>query len=372
MIIMNLEVDNLSLFNNFKINLSYPKKIVGSTIPEEHLQNHPNFRYKKAIILMGANATGKTSLGVVLMSIFNFINKKDYRLLVSRIRNPRNPASFQIDFVHEDILYRVSTTIKRKDNRSVSYSTNDFDAQVSTVKILSGDNYETALNRLLSHECEHSSNYIDEFEKIPRFTWLFEYPFDDPQSARSVDPFDRKVYRVFLEKVLRALDPRILEVAQVKENETTYVIRHEDFNLIMDNGKLVDPSLLSSGTRDGISIANMIATMKLHVCQFYYCDEQFSHVHSEMEKAFLSLLIDILGPNEQLFFTTHNPEILSLDLPKHTFAFLVRDSFSDHRISCTFASEYLKKNSDSLRIAVENDLFSATPEVDTIYDIADM
>ena len=47
MIVMNVKLDNFLLFRKFEINMAYPKKIVGSGIPEEHLKDYPNFRYKK-------------------------------------------------------------------------------------------------------------------------------------------------------------------------------------------------------------------------------------------------------------------------------------------------------------------------------------
>ena len=368
MIVLSLKVNNLYQFEHFDMNLSYPKKIVDSTILNEHLEGHPNFRYKKAIILMGANATGKTTLGRVFMSIFAFMAKKDYGPMVAGICNKRETALFCMDFVQDNILYRISTEINSHAN-DMSYSTSDFLTEVSSIKILANDSYESCVRRLEERTEDHATNYIDELDKIPSLTWLFEFPFDDPQQARLVNPVNFKVYGYYLEKVLCILDPRITKVDQVKENETTYVIRHQSFNIVMDNGQLVKPQLLSSGTRDGIGIANLIATMKLHACSFYYCDEQFSHVHSDVEKAFLSLLIDTLGPNEQMFFTTHNSDLLTMNLPKHTYAFLVRDPFAENHITCVFASDYLKKSTDSLKNAVENDLFSSSPDTDSIYDL---
>ena len=73
MILMDLKIDNIMLFKHFHMNMSYPKKIVDSSIEEEFLVNRKNFRYKKVNILMGANATGKTSLGKVMMHTFNLI-----------------------------------------------------------------------------------------------------------------------------------------------------------------------------------------------------------------------------------------------------------------------------------------------------------
>ena len=57
MIIMDLKIDNFLAFKNFHMNMAYPKKIVNSYIPNEHLKDRSNFRYKKVNILMGSNAT---------------------------------------------------------------------------------------------------------------------------------------------------------------------------------------------------------------------------------------------------------------------------------------------------------------------------
>ena len=47
MIVLNVYLDNFYAFKDFQMNLTYPKKIVDSYIQDEHLKDHPNFRYKK-------------------------------------------------------------------------------------------------------------------------------------------------------------------------------------------------------------------------------------------------------------------------------------------------------------------------------------
>ena len=74
MIIMDIKIDNLYAFKNFHMNMSYPKKIVDSTIENECLTDRPNFRYKKVNIIMGGNATGKTSLGKLLMTFMKYFS----------------------------------------------------------------------------------------------------------------------------------------------------------------------------------------------------------------------------------------------------------------------------------------------------------
>lgn len=79
-------------------------------------------------------------------------------------------------------------------------------------------------------------------------------------------------------------------------------------------------------------------------------------------------MTDMLDGNQQLFFTTHNTDILDLNLPFHTFAFLRRDESDDNNVSCIYASDYLKKNNQSLKNAVENDLFSTSSDTDQSTD----
>ena len=82
MIVLNLELNNLFGFEDFKINFSYSNNIKNSSIKNEFLKGRPNFRYKKVNILLGANATGKTSIGIAMMAIFNFLkgNLKSYSI----------------------------------------------------------------------------------------------------------------------------------------------------------------------------------------------------------------------------------------------------------------------------------------------------
>lgn len=367
MILMNIKLDNFILFNDFELCTSYPKKIVDSGIGEECLKNHPNFRYKKLVILMGANATGKTAFGRILMTIFNFISRKEYSRLISLIEDNSKEASFSIDFVHDDKeLWRIETTIEPSPRNE--YRSENIAVKVKSVPILSNDNYERCVKRLEAEDYIENSNYIKILELMPRFTWGFEFPYemDEPMYIGN----DNGLFHKVLKKILKTLDPRIIDVKRLDEEITSVSYPH--CSVTIKNGKLLENNILSKGTAEGIGIALLIASMKIGRADFYYCDEKFSHIHSDAEKAFLSLLIDLLGYNQQMFITTHNMDILDMDIPKHSFAFLRRDEDNDNNISCIFASEYLKKNTDSIRNAVENDVFSSSPDITGIYEVRDI
>lgn len=369
MVILRLKINNFLLFNNFEIDMSYPKKILHSSIPEEHLKGYPNFRYKKLIVLMGANASGKTALGRILMSFCNFISRKEYGNIVEYVEDKAEKASFEMDFAEDGVLYRFKTLIDPMSENS--YTSKNIHVTVDSVKIRKSDKYESA-KILLDQACKvhiPRDNYIEELESIPRLTWMYTFSVEAEGGRSVVDPMDQDVYAAYLKKILCVLDPRIKNVSKSLEMDNSYVIERKFDKIFIQNGTLNEKEKLSSGTQEGIAVANLFATMSLHGCSFYYCDEKFSHIHSDFEKAFLSVLIDALGDDEQLFFTTHNSDVLEMDLPLHAYAFLRRDRFEEDRISCVYASDFIKKNDVSLRAAVENDIFSAVPDVSSVFSL---
>ena len=375
MVIMNLRLDNFLVFNDFELCMSYPKKIVRSTIEDECLSGRERFRYKKVVILMGANATGKTALGRILMSIFNFIDGKEYGGIAKLIDDKKKTAEFTIDLAFPSFqLYRIKGSFSALSDETDEYSSNNVSVEVWNENILPNDSYERCVERLAAKQSIITDSYIKALEQIPKMTWYFPYPYAPEGKLRTLIPFSSEKYRKTLEMTLRSLDPRIIGVSRVDEavkTNRTYIVQYPNCSAIIRNGTVIDSQILSSGTIDGIGVANMITSMKLNDVSFYYCDEKFAHIHSEAERAFLSVFIDLLGHDRQLFYTTHNSDILDMDLPKHSFAFMRRDELEENKISCIYASAYLKKNTDSLKNAVENDLFSSAPNVDQILGIKD-
>ena len=68
----------------------------------------------------------------------------------------------------------------------------------------------------------------------------------------------------------------------------------------------------------------------------------------------------------------HNTDMLDLNLPKHSYVFL-RKHLEDgiYQVSAVSASDVLKRNTDSLRSAVENDVFASLPQ-DSLLDELEM
>lgn len=367
MIIMDIKVDNLYAFKNFHMNMSYPKKLVDPDIEGEYLEERSNFRYKKVNIIMGGNATGKTSLGKLLMLFANYFEDGNYRRFVNVIDDKSKKTSLIIDFVTDgNYLYRFHMEIAAKEDGK--YREEDADIHIYSTDINIRDNYEACVKKLDENDCMEIV-----YEALDTSGWCFSYPQDAWKNNTYKSIEDNAKYLYILEQILKTLDPSIMEVIKVKELDHTYAIKLNNQSVIIKDGKITDTDVLSSGTKAGLEISYIIASLVCDKHDLYYCDELFSYVNSDIEKACLSIIIEKLTGRRQLFFTTHNTDILDMQLPKHSFTFLKKDIDDiQATIRCINAAELLKRNTDSLKHAVENDLFCTAPELHRLYEIAEL
>lgn len=367
MIVMKVEANNLFAFKDFSLSLTYPKRIVNSTIEMEYLENSPRFRYKKLVTIMGANASGKTSIGRLLMSIFNFINKREISRILPYISNKEEKSTFLLDFLcDEKTLYRVTCEIIGE----------NVELEVYKSKINKDDSYESCVEKfekISLKDLEESNekgndlkNYIDKLKAIPNFGWLFTFPGDAESNCRLIKDDIGILDIQILKGILKTLDTSITDVEKSNEMKNSYIIRSKNGDVFVQNGKIINNSILSSGTKAGIDISYIISSMKKDNHGFYYCDERFTYIQSDVEQAILSLMIEILPKNSQLFFTTHNLDILELDLPIHSFIFLRK---KDDIIEVIDPKDFIKKNDVSLRNAVKNDIFDIAPDINSIFEL---
>lgn len=352
MIILNIELNGIYGFNHFALNLTYPKKIVNSLIDNEYLLDRPNFRYKKAIVLIGANATGKTSLGKAIFRIFTFINDNNSQSLLNAVNG--NIGEFALDFVSKPyILSRLTANIDKLNNKLT--------LRYYEAYIRKHDNYKKAVENLAEKTAllENVDTLAQEFGSIKA---RFAYP--DIMEELHFQPNQKQVLLKTLKAVIATLDPSLCDVSVAKDLQSSFVIRRKDAEIIIQNGKLLNRDIMSSGTIEGVDVAMFLAALLCKESSFYYCDEHFSYIHSEIEKRILAMMISYLGDNEQLIFTTHNLDALDMNLPKHSYVFLQRRMIEgEYHISPIAADAILKRNTDSIRCAVENDMFSSLPNL---------
>ena len=360
MIVLNLEIDNLFGFEDFKINFSYPKKVENSSIKDEFLKDRPNFRYKKVNIILGANSTGKTSIGKAMMAIFNFLNKKEIITVTQYIRDIKKIMNFSMDFILDgkNVMYRVNL---KKENENEEIHLDLYKAD-----ILEEDSYETSIEKFKKLNLENES-YIEVLDKLKKVSgWLFTYPEQGSNFLKSnSEVMDVKIFK----NILKTLDPSIEKVRKLDEVKNSYILTLKGEDLIIQDGEFVKKNnILSSGTKAGLDIAYIMSAIKKNTNVFYYCDEKFPYIHSDVEKAILSLMIDFLRPNTQLFFTTHNLEILDMNLPIHCFTFLKKRE----KIEVIYASKYLSNKDNFSEEIIKNDIFNVAPYLDLIYELEEV
>ena len=359
MILLNLELKGIYGFDNFSINLTYPKKLVKSIIGDEHLTGRKRFRYKKINILMGSNATGKTSLGRALLNIFRYINSGNESLLLDMATD--SVASFCVDFVNKGYtMHRLYGEIHR--NEGV------VDIRYYSSEIEEMDFYERCVDKLRDYTDEIDGKGLKLRKRVGEIHSRFAYP--EISSSLNTKETDENELLKTLRAVLGTLDPTLSDIDILPGAKDTFIIRRKGTDILIQEGKLLNRDILSSGTAEGIDVAVFLASMLSNNKVFYYCDEHFSYIHSEIEKAIFGLMMERIGNDEQLIFTTHNTDMLELNLPKHSFTFLRKELYEDgYDVTAVSASSILKKNTDSVKIAVDNDMFGTLPNLSKLEEL---
>ena len=368
MIIMDIKADNLYAFKNFHMNMSYPKKIVDTAVPEEYLAERPNFRYKKINVIMGSNASGKTTLGKLLMLFANYFKDGIRGRFADIIDDSTQKAELAVDFVTEpDRLCRFHMRTEGK-TKNCGYSEKEIAVSIVYTMIGKRENYETCAQRL-----NEGQGIGISYDQINTRGWHFSYPLDAWKNKTYYTIEDSDQYLHILQQILMTLDPSVKSVIRLQDVDNTYAVKLQNRTVLIQDGRIVETELLSSGTKAGLDISYIIASIICRRHNLYYCDELFSYVNSDIEKACLSVMIERLSGARQLFFTTHNTDILDMQLPKHALTFLKKDVYDPCTpIKCVYAHDYLKRSSDSLKNAVENDLFCTSPDLSRLYEIAEL
>ena len=254
-------------------------------------------------------------------------------------------------------LYRVDFKYK-KENESEK-----IDLDLYKADILKNDSYETTIGKIEKVN-KKNENYIETLSELEKVSgWLFTYPEQGSNFLKNNNEvMDIKVF----ENILKTLDPSIEKISKLDKVKNAYVLTLKGEDLIIQDGEFVKKNnILSSGIKSGLDIAYITSAIKKNTNIYYYCDEKFSYIHSDIEKAILSLMIDFLKPNTQLFFTTHNMEVLNMDLPIHCFTFLKKRE----KIEVVYASEYIDEDNIFLMEAIKNDVFNVAPYLDLIYEL---
>ena len=232
------------------------------------------------------------------------------------------------------------------------------------------DSYEKCASKLKDRTAEATKTPASLKKLVGDIRYRFAYP--EIEKTLKLTGANKAILLKTLHAVIGTLDPTLQDVRISKDLKDTFIIRRGGTEIIIQEGRLLNREVLSSGTADGIDVAMFLAAIIARESTFYYCDEHFSYIQSDIEKRIFGIMLDRLGNNEQLIFTTHNTDMLDLNLPKHSYIFLRKQQEDGiYNVSAISASEVLKRNTDSIRNAVENDIFASLPQ-DSLLDELEM
>lgn len=415
MIITKLELKNWYSFKDCSLDLSYPRKIVDSNIPYEYLDAFENIRFKRAIILSGANATGKTSFAKILLAIRVFISNGDLNSYFYQGFNKNEDfLSFKIEFIDQDSdPERIDCSVQdgpiknydfyhqlevRVEKHAIDQQKLIFNFCYKSVEIKKIDSIESLRVLLASMDEEFSSkktrkctylnslndaygtkSYIEKLFnfKLLKFTKHWNFLYND-HSDDVVLNSKVRLNKEILEAILKTFDPSIKKVEDAYQKDKPdepngfFANFHNGNKIYISNeGAITDERhLFSLGTSESLKIANFVSivlsTQNKRGCTFFL-DEGMSHVQSEIERTIVNLIIQKMNRYSQFFYTTHNYDVLDMNLPIHSYLFIRKDEdFNSYFIR---AEETFKKNDRSIVNYIKNDVLRTLPNTALLDDI---
>lgn len=367
MAVLKVKFDNIICFNDFEADFTYPKKLVKSPLDFEYFKNYPNIRYKKVNIIVGANSSGKTSLGKAIWQTLRFIYTKEVAPIKELVSDKSKDAYILIDCAFPNgIFFRFEVKVNKKGNALARYQ---------SLPIGKYETYQQLVSQL--NDTIPFDDYVKVLQNIKnRGGWKIALPTSEQGFEIIKCDYSKAEQYEFVhiyEKLLKAFDPSIKEVFISKEQEKTFIVKFHNgtAEAVTDGKKINSLDKMSSGTKNVINIAGIIYSIKKHKNGFYYIDEQFSFVNSDLEIACLAIMIESLGDGEQLFFTTHNEEVMNISLPLHSFYFLKKTQTEDNQFSIELlnASSFEKRNNVNVKNMYDNDYFDIAPDTSKVYEV---
>ncbi|WP_308577160.1 AAA family ATPase [uncultured Parvimonas sp.] len=401
MIVLNVKIDNLYMFKDFEVNFTFPRKVSNSILKDETLKYAPKIRYKKVNIIMGANASGKTTFGKLLCNFENFLCGGNGNKLINRFYSDKK-SNFEIIFTVEDRLFEfiLSTEPKNAKNYLISEkirfiklnSSFNYRENINLLnsknflekeRILNLDTKEVFVSGVINEEFEPNYNTEEDYSKfiytLKNYFWdnaSFYYSFDkdleEKEKVRNILDVD-SIKTV--EKYLKVIDDSIVEIRNAKSTgiDNTDEEVEEGFYIKFKNGEkiLINKNTsksvrerLSRGTVEAIYLANFISKIENYK-GVIYLDEQMAYMHTKLSNSLILQIIYNLEENSQLFITTHNENSLDLNIPNHSYTFLARNN---EGVFVVNPEKYIIKNDRKLKNYVQNDYFDIYPNLDGIWE----
>lgn len=402
MIFTRVRIKNLYCFEDTELDLTYPRKIADSTIEHEYLDDRaPNFRFKRLCIISGANASGKSSFGKIMMEIINIISKG--REWAEKQSYPLTDES-KPGIIEAEFIYPSEEKLKFR-SLILEIKSGVFSFKYAECLIAKADSVENCRKKIdaihdrrdswgsqiyldnLTGENYHAKwSVLESLLSVERRSdcWAFLISDVNNSSDESYIYEEHQDYKELLFKVLKTFDPSIIKITATTGETVDGKKSINGFTIHFANGKSCDMStsgkldplqshLVSQGTYQGIYVAGFIffllGLMKQHerTSATFFLDEKMSNSHTELEREVVNLLAQKTNRYSQIFYTTHNYDILEMSFPLHSFVFLKRERGGNPEF--IWADKACNKNDRNILSYVKNNFFRTIPDISLLDDI---
>lgn len=378
MIILRVACDNIYMFKDFELDFTYNRRINHPIAQGDLLFEGSHIKARKNLIIMGANASGKTTFGKLLRFILNFMHGANFEdapndVIAGIQCNRKKNAHFEIEFVIDRTAYLLKADF-------FNYQLCHEELRCCAIK----NSYNISdLREALRSQPMDPKHSIDAkairkgldsylFTSVPTETTAFIrnhvwYSFRIAFQSNSVG------YSVFpnierINQILPCIDNSVKEVealrgARDKTVTKSYLIKfcNGDLLTVPDGNLKGCGDRLSRGTFEAIDYISLLDELQSPKhSRLLYIDEQLPHLHAELEAYLIRQALLQNNGKHQLFFTTHNVEILDLNIPIQSFVFFHRRK--DGWNEAIFPSTRLNKNDRPIHGYYENDYFGILPD----------
>ena len=381
MVILRVACDNFYMFKDFNLDFTYNERIVHPISQHDVLFEGSHIKVRKNLIVMGGNASGKTTFGKLLCMIMNFIcgtyiSDNEIKLNAAQYDKNKN-ATFEIEFVIDDVAYLLQTEFNNGNLKSekLFIQTINKSYDIKTLReTFKNSKPFSDYNSDKSDINAGAASYIFSLSKHKQLTELrgrigFSFKFSEFELNAAKNELFINVD--FINDLLPKIDNSVESVKKLETNDLTisksYLIKFKNGEtLTVPEGDLnYCKERLSHGTREAINLS--ILFKNLSSTNIFYMDEQLAHMHSELEAYLIRQAFLKKADDAQLFFTTHNIELLELNVPINSFVFFVRNKEGFNE--AIYPSEKLNKNDRNLRNYYENDYFGILPDYSVLDEL---
>ncbi len=326
-----------------------------------------NIYTNPALALIGINASGKTTILKVISFVIELLNNKPLNSISSKDIldeiDSNQGVVFSAYFYHENIIYKLKTTIGKKENpadgsaKFVILDETLWSKEISRIKTKKSL-YDFADSDLKTERNNNEEYLMEDVSIIVALNKKQDTNFFLYDLSKFTDHNMLNVLARYPKEILTFLDPSIeYLVCQPNEQKVDIKLKFYEKNEISLSNPLELNRYLSSGTIKGLSVF-MGAVFVFRVGGYLLVDELENHFNKEIVSTLIRFFMDkkINKKGATLIFSTHYSELLD-EFERNDSIYIVRNRGG---ITAENLSNILKRNDIKKSEIYDSDFLEGT------------